>query len=105
MRSDWNNTRGEARRLLPSLAEVSGGGHGRRLSFAGTKSAATECKETGKHNQLCVPRGEQGPGTGCFFFREGGSGRKKREQRGGLPGEIVGTAQRFLEAIETAMSE
>lgn len=38
-------------------------------------------------------------------FGEGGSGRRKREQRVGLPGEIVGMALRFLEAIEMAMSK
>lgn len=70
----------------------------------GTKSAVIEHKEAGKHNQLCAPRGDQGPGTGCFL-REGGSGRRKREQRVGLPGEIMGTAQRFLEAIEMAVSQ
>lgn len=66
--------------------------------------AQQSSKETGKHNQLCALHGEQGTGTGCFF-RGGGSGRRKTEQGGGLPGEIVGTAQRSLEAIKTAMPE
>lgn len=36
--------------------------------------------------------------SGCSF--RDGSGRRKRD----LPGEIVGMAQSFLEAVETVMS-